>query len=177
MVVARQPVWPQQAERVFVSMRQMDPTVRRPARWRAAFHSDGAKGTMIQDHRSKAISGTCFAESARDLKGNNDLLTLTQPDIIRDIHARDPAGADIIETNTTYRTASGRLRPSTLHSRAECIGRAHCARGRGLFAGRSGSAPLWRVSSGRRARRHRSRPTSTIRVTATSASTSLRQRT
>ena len=64
---------------------------------------DGAMGTMIQAHRlsEKDFRGTRFADSKRDLKGNNDLLTLTQPDIIRDIHARYlAAGADIVETNT-----------------------------------------------------------------------------
>ena len=64
---------------------------------------DGAMGTMIQSHRlSEAdFRGTRFADSRRDVKGNNDLLTLTQPDIIRDIHAQYlAAGADIIETNT-----------------------------------------------------------------------------
>ena len=64
---------------------------------------DGAMGTMIQSHRlsESDFRGTRFADFQRDLKGNNDLLTLTQPDIIRDIHARYlAAGADIIETNT-----------------------------------------------------------------------------
>jgi 5-methyltetrahydrofolate--homocysteine methyltransferase len=64
---------------------------------------DGAMGTMIQGHRlSEAdFRGRRFADSARDLGGNNDLLSLTQPDIIRDIHASYlAAGADIIETNT-----------------------------------------------------------------------------
>src|SRR5690606_30511994 len=45
--------------------------------------------------------GTRFADWQRDLKGNNDLLILTQPDAIRDIHlAYFRAGADIVETNT-----------------------------------------------------------------------------
>src|ERR1035437_8413972 len=64
---------------------------------------DGAMGTMIQSHRLSEgdFRGARFADSPRDLKGNNDLLTLTQPDIIRDIHARYlAAGADIVETNT-----------------------------------------------------------------------------
>jgi 5-methyltetrahydrofolate--homocysteine methyltransferase len=64
---------------------------------------DGAMGTMIQSHKlSEAdFRGQRFADSPRDLKGNNDLLTLTQPDIIRDIHAQYlAAGADIVETNT-----------------------------------------------------------------------------
>ena len=64
---------------------------------------DGAMGTMIQGHRLSETDfrGARFADSARDLKGNNDLLTLTQPEVIRDIHTQYlAAGADIIETNT-----------------------------------------------------------------------------
>ncbi|HEY7674306.1 MAG TPA: methionine synthase [Burkholderiales bacterium] len=64
---------------------------------------DGAMGTTIQGYRlSEAdFRGERFAASARDLKGNNDLLTLTRPAVIREIHAQYlAAGADIIETNT-----------------------------------------------------------------------------
>ncbi|WP_028081210.1 methionine synthase [Solimonas soli] len=64
---------------------------------------DGAMGTMIQRHKLEEADyrGTRFADWPRDLKGNNDLLVLTQPDIIREIHAQYlAAGADIIETNT-----------------------------------------------------------------------------
>ncbi len=64
---------------------------------------DGAMGTMIQAHRpdEAAYRGQRFRDWPCDLKGNNDLLTLTQPQIVRDIHARYlDAGADIIETNT-----------------------------------------------------------------------------
>ena len=64
---------------------------------------DGAMGTMIQRHKLQEndYRGSRFSESEKDLKGNNDLLSLTQPDIIRDIHtAYLEAGADIIETNT-----------------------------------------------------------------------------
>ncbi|MGD2056004.1 MAG: homocysteine S-methyltransferase family protein, partial [Gammaproteobacteria bacterium] len=64
---------------------------------------DGAMGTMIQRHRLEEADyrGERFADWPSDLKGNNDLLVLTQPEIIRDIHARYlEAGADIIETNT-----------------------------------------------------------------------------
>jgi 5-methyltetrahydrofolate--homocysteine methyltransferase len=64
---------------------------------------DGAMGTMIQRHKldEAAYRGTRFADWPSDLKGNNDLLVLTQPQIIRDIHAAYlDAGADIIETNT-----------------------------------------------------------------------------
>jgi 5-methyltetrahydrofolate--homocysteine methyltransferase len=64
---------------------------------------DGAMGTMIQGHRLEAhhYHGDVFHGHACDQKGNNDLLTLTQPDIIRTIHAGYlEAGADIVETNT-----------------------------------------------------------------------------
>ncbi|HVS27250.1 MAG TPA: methionine synthase [Burkholderiales bacterium] len=64
---------------------------------------DGAMGTMIQGHKLAETDyrGSRFADFAHDLKGNNDLLTLTRPQVIRDIHsAYLEAGADIIETNT-----------------------------------------------------------------------------
>ena len=64
---------------------------------------DGAMGTMIQRHglTEADYRGERFATWPRDLKGNNDLLTLTQPDIIRGIHqAYLEAGADILETNS-----------------------------------------------------------------------------
>ena len=64
---------------------------------------DGAMGTMIQRHDldEAGYRGARFADHPSDLKGNNDLLVLTQPEIIRDIHADYlAAGADIVETNT-----------------------------------------------------------------------------
>ena len=64
---------------------------------------DGAMGTMIQRHQldEAAYRGARFKDWPRDVKGNNDLLTLTQPGIIEDIHrAYLEAGSDIIETNT-----------------------------------------------------------------------------
>jgi 5-methyltetrahydrofolate--homocysteine methyltransferase len=64
---------------------------------------DGAMGTMIQSYRlaEKDYRGERFADWPTDLKGNNDLLSLTQPDIIKAIHkAYLQAGSDIIETNT-----------------------------------------------------------------------------
>ncbi|MGH6817883.1 MAG: methionine synthase, partial [Methylovirgula sp.] len=64
---------------------------------------DGAMGTMIQTHKfSEAqFRGPRFKDWRRDLRGNNDLLVLTQPDAIRAIHlAYAEAGADIIATNT-----------------------------------------------------------------------------
>ena len=64
---------------------------------------DGAMGTMIQRHNLQEADyrGERFRDHARDLKGNNDLLLLTRPDIIRGIHADYlAAGADILETCT-----------------------------------------------------------------------------
>tara|TARA_R110002096_G_scaffold101547_4_gene224552 strand:+ start:3617 stop:7327 length:3711 start_codon:yes stop_codon:yes gene_type:complete len=64
---------------------------------------DGAMGTMIQGFglSEDDYRGERFADWRRDLKGNNDLLTLTRPDVIRSIHNSFlDAGADIIETNT-----------------------------------------------------------------------------
>ncbi len=64
---------------------------------------DGAMGTMIQQHRftEADFRAERFADWPRDLRGNNDLLVLTQPHAIRAIHfAYCEAGADIIATNT-----------------------------------------------------------------------------
>lgn len=64
---------------------------------------DGAMGTMIQNYKLTEADyrGERFADYPSDLKGNNDLLSLTQPEIIKTIHRKYlEAGADIIETNT-----------------------------------------------------------------------------
>jgi len=64
---------------------------------------DGAMGTVIQEHRldEAAFRGDRFRAWPRELKGNHDLLSLTRPRIIEDIHRQYlEAGADIIETNT-----------------------------------------------------------------------------
>lgn len=64
---------------------------------------DGAMGTMIQRYKlqEEDYRGTQFADWSSPLKGNNDLLSLTRPDIILEIHkAYLEAGSDIIETNT-----------------------------------------------------------------------------
>ena len=69
---------------------------------------DGAMGTMIQTYGlgERDYRGDRFADWPRDLRGHNDLLSLTQPDIIRAIHsAYLEAGADIIETNSFTSTA------------------------------------------------------------------------
>ncbi|UKV13650.1 homocysteine S-methyltransferase family protein [Thalassospiraceae bacterium SW-3-3] len=64
---------------------------------------DGAMGTMIQKHKlsEEDYRGERFADWKQDVKGNNDLLSLTQPDIIKDIHLQYiAAGADLQGTNT-----------------------------------------------------------------------------
>ncbi|MEE3119630.1 MAG: homocysteine S-methyltransferase family protein, partial [Pseudomonadota bacterium] len=69
---------------------------------------DGAMGTMIQRHdlSEKDFRGPRFADFHIDVKGNNDLLSLTQADIIRDIHAAYlHAGSDIVGTNTFSSTS------------------------------------------------------------------------
>jgi 5-methyltetrahydrofolate--homocysteine methyltransferase len=75
---------------------------------------DGAMGTMIQGHRLGeaeyrgigGVAGDRFADWPTDLKGNNDLLSLTQPEIVAGIHrAYLDAGADILETNTFNSTS------------------------------------------------------------------------
>src|SRR5437867_6813361 len=64
---------------------------------------DGAMGTMIQTHKldEAGFRGEGFKDWPRDLKGLNDLLNLTQPAVVEEIHRQYlEAGADIIETNT-----------------------------------------------------------------------------
>src|SRR6186997_131570 len=64
---------------------------------------DGAMGTMIQRHtlEEKDFKGDRFKDHPYPLKGNNDLLSITRPDVIREIHKLYfEAGSDIVETNT-----------------------------------------------------------------------------
>ncbi len=71
---------------------------------------DGAMGTMVQRHSLEEADfrGERFADHSGDLKGNNDLLSLTRPEIIRGIHTEFlEAGSDIIETNTFSATRIG----------------------------------------------------------------------
>jgi 5-methyltetrahydrofolate--homocysteine methyltransferase len=92
------------------------PIATRPARI-AALHDalkqrilvlDGAMGTMIQQYglTESQYRGERFKDFARDLKGNNDLLSITRPEVIREIHEKYlEAGADILETNTFNSTS------------------------------------------------------------------------
>lgn len=69
---------------------------------------DGGMGTQIQQLKldETAYRGERFADWGQDVKGNNDLLSLSQPDLVRDIHtAYLQAGADVVETNTFNSTA------------------------------------------------------------------------
>src|SRR5829696_9261622 len=69
---------------------------------------DGAMGTMIQTYRlgEAEYRGERFKDHSHDVKGNNDLLVLSQPQVIREIHEQYlDAGADIIETNTFNSTS------------------------------------------------------------------------
>ena len=69
---------------------------------------DGAMGTMLQGHRltESDFRGQLFANHGIELRGNSDLLCLTQPDIVTGIHAAYfEAGADIVETNTFTATS------------------------------------------------------------------------
>lgn len=77
---------------------------------------DGAMGTMIQRHNLKEedFRGERFKNHPHDLKGNNDLLSLIQPEIIKNIHREYlKAGADIIETNTFNSTSISQADYST----------------------------------------------------------------
>src|SRR5262245_16704966 len=69
---------------------------------------DGAMGTMLQSYKldEAGYRGACLASHGHDVKGDNDLLALTQPDVVRAIHnAYLEAGADIISTNTFTATS------------------------------------------------------------------------
>jgi 5-methyltetrahydrofolate--homocysteine methyltransferase len=90
---------------------------------------DGAMGTMIQRYKltEADFRGARFADHAQDLKGNNDLLVLTRPDVIQEIHGQYlAAGADLIETNTFGSTSIAQ----------EDYGLAHIAREMNVAAAR-----------------------------------------
>ena len=90
---------------------------------------DGAMGTMIQRYKLTEADyrGARFADHAKDLKGNNELLQLTRPEVIREIHDQYlAAGSDIIETNTFGATSVAQ----------EDYGLAHLAREMNVAAAR-----------------------------------------
>ena len=168
------------------------PISTRPARI-AALHAalkqrilvlDGAMGTMIQRHglTEADFRGERFHGHPRDLRGNNDLLILTRPDLIREIHAEYlEAGADIVETNTFNSTsiAQADYGLEGIVARAEPRGRAPRARGRGRRERPHPGAPALRRrrARARRTARSPSRPTSTTRASAPSRSTRCAMRT
>jgi 5-methyltetrahydrofolate--homocysteine methyltransferase len=90
---------------------------------------DGAMGTMIQRYKltEADFRGPRFADHGKDLKGNNDLLVITRPDVIGEIHSQYlAAGADLIETNTFGATSVAQ----------EDYGLAHIAREMNVAAAR-----------------------------------------
>ena len=93
---------------------------------------DGAMGTMIQQRKlSEADFRGCFHDHAHELNGDNDLLVLTQPEVVRAIHDEYlAAGADIIETNTFSATAIAQADYGMQgrSARNQSRGRAHRAR-------------------------------------------------
>lgn len=71
---------------------------------------DGAMGTMLQKYRftEEDFRGELFKDFLHPLKGNNDLLSITQPEAVKNVHRKYlQAGADIIETNTFSSTTIG----------------------------------------------------------------------
>ena len=139
---------------------------------------DGAMGTMIQDHKldEEGYRGARFDAWNREVRGNNDLLNLSQPEAIRDIHlAYFRAGADIVSTNTFSSTSIAQAdygMPDIAYE-LNLRGRAAGARGgeharRARTAARASSP----ARSGRPTAPRRSRRTSPIRASAPSPSTS-----
>jgi methionine synthase I (cobalamin-dependent) len=144
---------------------------------------DGAMGTQIQerklsetDFRGPASCG--LGHHAHDLKGDNDLLSVTQPDVVRAIHdAYFAAGADIVETNTFSATSIAQA-DYGLAARAHEMNRAAAALAReraDAWTARTPERPRFVAGAlGRPTAPRRSRPTSTIPRRATSRSTSSR---
>jgi 5-methyltetrahydrofolate--homocysteine methyltransferase len=106
---------------------------------------DGAMGTMIQRYKlgEADYRGTRFADHGKDLKGNNELLQFTRPDVISEIHEQYlAAGADIIETNTFGATSVAQ----------EDYGLAHVAREMNVAAARLARAACDKFSTPERPR-------------------------
>ena len=106
---------------------------------------DGAMGTMIQRYNltEEDFRSDRFSDHPSELKGNNDLLSITRPDIIREIHeAFLEAGADIIETNTFTATSIAQADYKTEHLARE-INREAARVARAAADGFSGSRRRW----------------------------------
>jgi 5-methyltetrahydrofolate--homocysteine methyltransferase len=110
---------------------------------------DGAMGTMVQQYRLSEADyrGSRFADHPSDLKGNNDLLCVTQPQIIEEIHAAYlEAGADIIETNTFNATSISQS-DYGLEGAVREINLAAAAAARRAVARSGGDRPRWIAGS------------------------------
>ena len=133
---------------------------------------DGAMGTMVQGFAlaDEAIwRGERFRDHAHSLKGCNDILALTKPEVIEDIHLQFlRAGADIVETDTFTATSLAladyglEAVVRDLNVAAAQVARRAADRARAEMAGRAGSP----ARSARRRNPHRCRQTSTIRARA-----------
>ena len=131
---------------------------------------DGAMGTMIQRHKlgEADYRGRRFSGHHKDVKGNNDLLVLTQPRIISEIHDQYlAAGADIIETNTFN---AQRISLAD-YGMEELALEMNVAAAR-LAREAADACASWPVPSGQRTAPRPSPPTSAIRAFAMSRSTS-----
>ena len=138
---------------------------------------DGGMGTMLQQRRfdEAAFRNTRFKDWQRDVRGNNDLLTLTQPDAVREIHlAYFQAGADIVSTNTFSSTVIAQAdygMESLVPELNRVVRAARARRGRKVRRSATAARALSPARSDRPTAPHRCRPTSTIRAFARSAST------
>ena len=140
---------------------------------------DGAMGTMIQSYSltEDDYRGERFADWGQDLKGNNDLLSITRPEVIREIHAAFlDAGADIIETNTFNSNAPSMADygMESLVTELNTVRRGSLASALMRLPPEPASRATSPARSARPIARRRSRRTSTTRAFATSPSTSWR---
>lgn len=124
---------------------------------------DGAMGTMIQRYKltEAQYRGERFADHPIDVKGNNELLLLTRPEVIREIHEQYlAAGADLIETNTFGATSIAQedYKMADLAYEMNVVA-ARLAREPATSTARPRSRALWPAHSARRPRRPASRPT------------------
>jgi len=113
---------------------------------------DGAMGTLLQGYQldEAGFRGERFADYERDVRGNNELLSLTQPDIIRAIHtAYLEAGADVIETNTFNANAISQSDYGLAHLAYEMNLTAArlAAEARDVFVARTGAGPRFVAGS------------------------------
>ena len=137
---------------------------------------DGAMGTMIQQLKldEAGYRGERFKDWIKDVRGNNDLLILTQADAIRAIHLQYfLAGADICETNTFSSTSivQADYGMEALAYELNVAGARLAKEAAQLAFETDGKRRFVAGALGRSTRRRRCRPTSTIRATATSPST------